>query len=212
MRHDIARAQVCSHPRAENRRDQHRKPAGTIGPRHNTARQYRDYFPDIWGRYFSFAFVRNPWDRVLSFYAFRRQVRQLGPESTLSFKEWLLRTADRVRSGDHAALNAEFAPHYGAGTVEKNYPEGWRVKLDNALQMLTDEQGNVIVDVVGRFERLQQDFDAVCDRVGLDRAVLPHANKTDHDPYWKYYDEESKQIVAELFSRDIAHFTYSFGA
>jgi hypothetical protein len=53
------------------------------GAKHNTARQYRNFFPDVWKRYFSFAFVRNPWDRVLSFYMFRKQVRQLGPEGTL---------------------------------------------------------------------------------------------------------------------------------
>ncbi len=181
------------------------------GPRHNTALQYREHFPEIWERYLSFAFVRNPWDRVLSYYTFRRQVRQLEAEASLTFKEWLLRTAENVRAGNHAALNAELAPVYGVGTLVENDPEGWRVKFDNALHMLSDERGNVIVDFVGRFERLQQDFDVVCEKIGVERSVLPVLNKTEHGPYWSYYDEDCRRLVAELFRDDIEYFDYRYG-
>ena len=180
------------------------------GARHNTARQYRDHNPEAWLHYFSFAFVRNPWDRMLSFFTYRRQIRQLETESSLSFKHWLLLTAELIRSEDHVALNPSFAPHFGGGTIEKDDPEGWRVKVDNAIHMLTDERGKIIVNFVGRYERLQDDFDTICDRLGLGSMILPHINKTEHDHYRKYYDEDSKRIVEELFSADIAHFDYSF--
>lgn len=46
------------------------------------------------------------------------------------------------------------------------------------IQFIQDDTGNILVDFVGKFENLQQDFDHVSDRVGLPRTRLPHANKT----------------------------------
>ena len=181
------------------------------GPRHNTALQYREHFPDLWERFFSFGFARNPWDRVFSYYIYRRQIRKLEAESTLSFKQWLVRSADYVKCGNIQALNQEFAPVYGVGTIVKNNPEAWRVKFDNSLHMLTDQDGKVIVDFIGRFERLQKEFDYVCERLNMEKQILPFSNKTEHDPYWTYYDDDSAGIVAKLFSKDIAYFNYKFG-
>ena len=41
----------------------------------------------------------------------------------------------------------------------------------------------------GRFERLQEDFERLCGLLGVERQKpLPHLNKTQHAPYWEYYD------------------------
>ncbi|NOX52121.1 MAG: sulfotransferase family 2 domain-containing protein [Gammaproteobacteria bacterium] len=184
---------------------------GLKGPRHNTAVQYRHRFPVIWEEYFTFGIVRNPWDRVFSFYIYRRQIRRLEIENSLSFKQWLIRSAEYVNSNNQQALNKEFAPVYGVGTMVKNNPEGWRVKFDNSLHMLTDQNGKVIVDHIGRFERLQQEFDLICDRLDIKKQVLPFSNKTEHRPYWTYYDKDCERIVAKLFDKDIAYFKYNFG-
>lgn len=184
---------------------------GLDGARHNTALQYREHFPDIWEKYFTFGIVRNPWDRVFSYYIYRRQIRQLEIEKSLSFKQWLIRCAEFVNAENQLALNKEFAPVYGVGTMVKNNPEAWRVKFDNSLHMLTDQHGKVIVDFIGRFERLQEAFDLVCERLNIDKRTLPFSNKTEHRPYWTYYDKECEQIVAELFHKDITYFNYKFG-
>lgn len=184
---------------------------GLKGARHNTALQYRERYPVIWEKYFTFGIVRNPWDRVYSFYIYRRQIRGLENENSLSFKQWLIRSAEFVATGNQHALNKEFAPVYGVGTIVKNNPEGWRVKFDNALHMLTDQHGNVIADYIGRFEQLQKEFDVICARLNFKKQILPFSNKTEHNPYWTYYDKECEQIVAQLFSKDIAYFSYTFG-
>jgi chondroitin 4-sulfotransferase 11 len=184
---------------------------GLKGPRHNTALQYQQYFPEIWEKYFTFGIVRNPWDRVFSYYIYRRQIRRLEIENTLSFKQWLFRCAEFVKSENQRALNREFAPVYGVGTMVKNNPEAWRVKFDNSLHMLTDEHGQVIVDYIARFEHLQKEFDVICKRLGIEKQTLPFANRTNHRPYWTYYDKDCEQIVAELFHKDITYFNYNFG-
>ena len=74
---------------------------------------------------------------------------------------------------------------------------------------VTNENGKVMVDFLGRYERLEQDFAAACDRIGI-APRLPHLNKSDRNSYQIYYTPETRDIVATLCRRDIELFGYSF--
>jgi hypothetical protein len=71
--------------------------------------------------------------------------------------------------------------------------------------------GKVIVDNFIRFENLQEDFNAVCDKIGIPRQKLPTKNQTKHKHYAEYYDDESRKYVWKKFRRDINYFGYKFG-
>ena len=151
-------------------------------PEHVTAREVQRCLPSpVYDSLFKFAFVRNPWDRLVSRYAH------------------LLRSKDRRR-------------HEFISRLEKfeDFLK-WEIQRGSAFQhsYITDERGNQIVDFVGHYERLQEDFATVCARLKL-QAALPHANVSEHRDYRTYYTPETRAFVAKQFQRDIELFGYNF--
>ena len=138
---------------------------------------------DQFTEYFKFCIVRNPWARVISEIAWRYKAR--------------------FRSGKiklEKFLSEKFTTKPGV-----------RRHMIPQYDFLYDKKGNLICDFIGRFENLQDDFKIVCDKIGIPQQQLPHENKSKHKHYTEYYDEETKQIVAEKYAKDIEYFGYEFG-
>jgi len=151
-------------------------------PEHATARTVKRCLPpEMFGRFFKFAFVRNPWDRLVSRHAYL------------------------LRSEDH--------PRHKLVSRMKSFEEyvGWEIRRGKMLQRdyVTDAHGRWIVDYVGYYERLHEDFAKVCARLGV-RAELPRANPSAHKDYRSYYPPSLRDQVAEAFRADIELFGYEF--
>jgi len=138
--------------------------------------------PDVFDTFFKFTFVRNPWDWQVSIYHYIRQ-RIDHPEHAL-FKS--LRTFDEYLD--------------------------WRINVKGAelqSEFVLSESGDMLVDFVGRYETLAEDFDAVCDRIGIECA-LPHINRSRHGDFREYYTPETRALVEEVYKADIELFGYRF--
>ena len=67
-----------------------------------------------------------------------------------------------------------------------------------------------LVDFVGRFESLHEDFKKICGLAGIENVSLPKVNSSSRSSYRDYYDDRSIQIVRELYQQDINLFGYKF--
>ncbi len=174
---------------------EHIPDAQQIGGTHDHALWIRDQFASTWPSLFKFAFVRNPWDRLVSWYMMMQQ--NLG-RSDLRF--WLY-----IRT--HASTFEEFI---------LNCPDiiddvdGRKSLWFNQLDYLSDEKGNLIVDYVGRYEHFENDVQHVLNKLQLSNVVVPYTNKSNHYHYSVYYSEKTRNIVSERYARDIEFWGYRF--
>ncbi len=158
------------------------------GRRHVFAREVKAMVaPDLWATHYRFSFVRNPWDRLVSWYSMC--MRNTVPNKFAKY----------VR--ENAPTFTDFVTRTNTGMAERT--------TYNQLDYLTDSDGGIIVDFVGRFENLADDYAVVRARLGLTHA-LSHTNASSHSVYRDYYTAETKAIVARRFERDIARFGYEF--
>jgi hypothetical protein len=156
---------------------------------HAKARDIRqELSPAVYRTFYTFAFVRNPWDWQVSMYHFilkePTHIRYALVKAMRGFDEYL----DWVMETEHP---------YPKGATKFQY------------EMITDSAGQIIVDYVGRYETLPQDFQTICQHLHL-KASLPHCNQSDHRPYQSYYTTMTQQQLAEYFHKDITLFGYTF--
>ena len=85
------------------------------------------------------------------------------------------------------------------------------IHFENQYNFIYDNNGNNILDFVGRFENLQDDFNTVLQKINFQGdTILPTKHKTDHLSYRDFYDEQTKDIVEQLYKKDIETFNYEF--
>ena len=75
---------------------------------------------------------------------------------------------------------------------------------------ISDIQDNILIDFVGRFEQLQDDYAYVCEQVGRKPSILPHEKKTVRNHYRDYYDRETVAVIQMRFAKDILAFGYVY--
>ena len=167
-------------------------PFNLIGMDHG---QYKPYEPE-YDDCFKFTFVRNPWDKLLSTWKDKIELQWTGWSYTepKEYHKWRINEFEKYKNKDFKYFVKTFNP-----SDERHVEEQLNLfDIDN-------------IDYVGRFETIQQDFNTVCDAIGIPHRVLPVINTTDHKHYTEYYDDETRSIVASKYARDIEHFKYEFG-
>jgi chondroitin 4-sulfotransferase 11 len=144
---------------------------------------------DKWDRAYKFTLVRNPWDKVVSHYEYRRKRNKTGlANNDLSFREWVRKT-----------YGPDKDPLY------YNNPKAFQPQAE----WLKDDTGRISIDFIGKFESIDEDFSQIRDAIGID-AELPHLNASRRAGYRHYYDDETREIVAQWFREDIELFSYEF--
>lgn len=133
--------------------------------------------------YFKFAIVRNPWARAYSWY--RNVLRDEIHQRTLKIAE-------------HLPLDEFLRRFSGTGMLRS---QTW---------WLRDFGGSIPLDHIGRFETLAEDFKEVCKAIDLPQTTLPHEIMGSGDEYRQHYDENSANLIAEVYGEEIEMFGYVF--
>ena len=66
-----------------------------------------------------------------------------------------------------------------------------------------------MVDFVGRFENYKNDTNFILSKMGVNRKI-GHNRKSIRSPYQNYYNENTINLVSELWKDDIDFFNYKF--
>jgi len=141
------------------------------------AGKYRDYF--------KFAFVRNPWDRVVSCYLDkvvnkRRDYYMECHGKDFEYFVRFIKKKDLSICDRHIRLQSRLFP----------YRE---------------------VDFIGRFENFENDLRSVLDKLNIKVNRIPRLNVTKRTGAYKsYYSERTKHIIADKYSKDVELFGYKF--
>ena len=158
----------------------------TGGLQHLTARLIRDEIgAEKFEEYFKFTIVRNPWDKAISQFFYmqhREDLRDfIGMKVDDSFKKYLQLTAGKLH-----------------------------VQWEKQHRFFLDDNGENLVNYLGHLECFDQDATSILDHLNIN-ATIPHVNATQHRHYTEYYDQESREMVADQYREDIRILGYSFG-
>jgi len=160
-------------------------------PRHAKIVAAKELLPKgFFDSLFKFAFVRNPWDlQVSSFYHIRRERPQYlgGHTEFADFLRWKL-------------------------DPERPYQYHLNTAIEFQTDYLIDLHGTLMVDFIGRYEHLEDDFAEACRHIGIVPPSLAHKRKaTDRRrDYRGYYSDATAELVARHFRRDIELLDYTF--
>jgi chondroitin 4-sulfotransferase 11 len=144
-----------------------------------------------------FCIVRNPWDRMVSTYFFRRDRKEndFGPKKqwTLDFNNWIKYIySDEYKNQKNTHCVDVVKYHYGS-----------------SLRWVVDENNNIIANKIIKFENIDTELSDLFKMHGYTGAITKN-NWTRHKHYRNYYNEENKKLVSENFKEDIEYFKYEF--
>jgi hypothetical protein len=147
--------------------------------------------------YFKIAFVRNPWDRLVSAYAFL----EAGGKHDVD-AQWSRRFI--APSGGFGGFVRRLSLQSGFRRAVMRSPH-----FIPQSRFVCDENNAMSMDFLGRFERMDEDFAKLSGQLGL-TAALPQSNISEHAPYQDYYDDETRRLVGEIYAEDVQNFGYDF--
>jgi hypothetical protein len=186
---------------------------------------------DIYNSYHKFSIVRNPFERMVSLYSFRKKQgdlyihanlfdTNLGPDGTeWDFNRWIKSpimkgTTDEgiARMCSDAYFNSYWAyKSKDRGFMGRNYLRS-HLEYLNQVDFLSNPLtgGRLMTDTILRQENLNEEWEAMFKKLGYTPPKLPQRNTSEHKHYSHYYDDESIWLVSKMFNKDLNFFGYEF--
>lgn len=190
--------------------------------KHSSAAEIKNLIGDVlWEEYFTFSMVRHPIDRMVSFYEYLKTY-YLGGYRGAAIK--LMYTLDQVSSippaltqlpklydafrwpGIVACINSNSVSEFiHAEQCWHSYGT-----MPQFSQLADDAGEELIVDYVGRLEDIGDDWESICQKVGIS-VSLPHANKSKrkYKDWRKYFSLDDINFLETKYKKDMERFSYT---
>ena len=161
---------------------------------HHSWKYYKNKYPEKWNTYTKIAVIRNPWDRVVSNYAYAR----------MEESHWHS-VSGKTRYSKHPDLELLKDKSFEECiSILKNNPSslkhrGWSLQKD----YITDDN-HIVIDIV----ILQEDINTVINR--LTNVNVSKINTSKRDDYKTYYNQDLIETVGEIYKEDIKLFNFKY--
>ena len=174
-------------------------PGGEIF-KHKTINEIKKEHLDKYNEYKKFAIIRNPYDRMISFYAYYKNYRltnnmlykkgYVEKANIKNFREWICNKKENVD------INYSIKYHVGKLNVLNTFI---KEKLFKPQHTWVDKTVAIL-----KFENLQKDFNDFLNK----KVNIPKTNNSSRYDLLDYYNEETANIVYNLYKEDFKKFNY----
>ena len=165
------------------------------GLQHLTIQEIRSIVsPKIFNSYFKFAFVRNPWDRLVSYITWNHRNKNKDNWNNM----------ETVELSQHM-FDIEIANILSKGDLEIDQNH----HLKEQWKYICDDGGTLQVDYVGKYEDLLPDWNSVCNELKINKP-LEIRMKSNHKPFNYYFDYSTREKIEKIYLKDIDFFNYKF--
>lgn len=160
-----------------------------------------------WEDYKILGFARNPWDREVSHFEYKKRFVEKCDKGEINNNEYT----------DECRLLLEKSNWDFKKFIQNHF------MMESCYKWFCDENEKLIISHPSKMENLQEDFSKFLKDVNLPNVLLEYFGisgrmKTRDDKtekkkihYTEYYDDETRSIVAERYAKDIEYFKYEFG-
>ncbi len=176
-------------------------------------KEYNSFYKD----YFKFAFVRNPYERLVASYETKLNlgVNMNYPiyRDTLINLSLFLPFNLPLKILKYPILKESMSFTDFIKSISEIPDEYLDKHIRSQYSFLFDSQGKCVVDFIGHIETINEDFCYICKKVNLQDTELPHEknkemNTIERKSYKSYYSIETWDIVKKRFAQDVEIFGY----
>lgn len=149
---------------------------------------------------FKFTFIRNPFDFLVSTYFYGKSypnhfMHRPIVENNMTMEEFVLYYSN-VRLEHQNPSKRPFGSN----------------KVVTFKDWLLDENGNEIMDYVGKLETMDKDIKVIFEKLNLpiSKAPIINVNPNRDKDYRKYYNDKSRALVESAFDWSLRKYDYTF--
>ena len=149
--------------------------------------------------FFKFAIIRNPWDRMVSWYYMAKNVliyHKLNDPNSPPAEIYFYKKIESMNFQDFCVFQYDEPINRLVPTEE-----------------LLCHNGEFLMDFVIQFDHIKEGFDYCMQKIGFTNMKLPHVEFNTHRPkvpYQSYYNNKTKDIIGKQFKFDIDFFGFTF--